>query len=106
MRTFIFILEAADTRKRIVYAREFVKEHPQETLFRTLVADGQCSRFLPNGATAADPRIIRIFSRLFVDSYIDYEPDDLSPGLHSDDIAFAHARGLLYMGEDLNGHFF
>ncbi|KAJ7476000.1 hypothetical protein FB451DRAFT_1397371 [Mycena latifolia] len=76
---------------------DFIRDYPQENLLQTLMANDQCRRLLPNEVIAADPRVIRVFSRLFVDGAIEYEPGDQLPGgLDLRDIDFAHEKGLLY----------
>lgn len=62
------------------------------------MANGQCNRFLPTPQLAADPRIIRVFSRLLVDEAIIYEENEELPGgLPRSDLDFAHEKSLLYI---------
>ncbi|KAJ7229160.1 hypothetical protein GGX14DRAFT_416907, partial [Mycena pura] len=77
---------------------DFTREYPPETLFSTLVANGQCGRFLPRPDVVADPRLIRVFSKLFVDKEIIYEENEQFPGgLLRSDLDFAHEKSLLYI---------
>ncbi|KAJ7159852.1 hypothetical protein C8R43DRAFT_347266 [Mycena crocata] len=78
--------------------REFIVDFPQETFFRILAANGACARFLPTEATASDPRIIRVFSYLFVHGHLLLQSGQRLPDeLELSDFDFAHERGLLYM---------
>ncbi|KAJ7109936.1 hypothetical protein C8R44DRAFT_800978 [Mycena epipterygia] len=82
---------------QIYTLHEFSKDYSQETFFGTVVADGQCRRFLATEAVAADPRVIRVFSRLLVDGIIEYEEGDQWPGgLDRGDLDFTLQRGLIY----------
>ncbi|KAJ7683035.1 hypothetical protein B0H17DRAFT_1075066, partial [Mycena rosella] len=90
----------AHIREQKNYSLEdFRKEwHPPEELFKTLAANGACLRFLPKGTIAEDPRVVRVFKRLFVDGPIEYEEGDEHPGgLDRDDLDFVHQKGLLYV---------
>ncbi|KAJ6559176.1 hypothetical protein DFH09DRAFT_1083777 [Mycena vulgaris] len=100
----VAIVKMMGTDKQKIRANEiytlsqFLEAYPQKTLFATLAANGQCRRFLPSYAVAADPRIIRVFSRLLVDGQIEYEVEDQSPGgLDREDLDFAHEKGLIYL---------
>ncbi|KAJ6560460.1 hypothetical protein B0H19DRAFT_117009 [Mycena capillaripes] len=83
---------------------EFTRAYPPETLFRVLVANEQCARFLPKPEIASDLRINSVFARLFLDGSIVYGPENPLPeGLGVEDINFAHRKGLLYIESTARG---
>ncbi|KAJ7749284.1 hypothetical protein DFH07DRAFT_961794 [Mycena maculata] len=86
-------------RSKDIYTLEaFIHDYPQETMLQALAANGQCRRFLPSDETAADPRVIRVFSRLLVDEEIHYKEGDENPGgLDRNDLDFVHEKGLIYI---------
>ncbi|KAJ7601276.1 hypothetical protein B0H17DRAFT_1123474 [Mycena rosella] len=88
-------IEALIRKQKSYSLEDFRKEwHPPEELFETLAANGPCLRFLPKGTIAEDPRVVRVFKRLFVDGPIEYrEGDEYPGGLDRDDLDFVHQKG-------------
>ncbi|KAJ7724952.1 hypothetical protein DFH07DRAFT_261958 [Mycena maculata] len=86
-------------RSRGVYTLEaFIRDYPQQTMLQALAENGPCRRFLPSDENAADPRVIRVFSRLLVDDEIRYTESDENPsGLDRSDLDFVHEKGLIYI---------
>ncbi|KAJ7694024.1 hypothetical protein B0H16DRAFT_38823 [Mycena metata] len=101
LRSLVSYIQAdkALARRSVQYTlTEFVQDRPPHRYLPFLQSDIQCKKFLPQQDLARDPRVNRVFTRLFLQGPFDYNEGDPTPGgLDRLDLNYAHNMGLIYV---------
>ncbi|KAJ7039092.1 hypothetical protein C8F04DRAFT_317250 [Mycena alexandri] len=101
VRCIIYYLQSKKdlVRRQATYGlAEFLQEHPPHKYLPFIQNNIQCRRFLPRESLTRDPRVNRVFSRLFLHGPFNYNEDDPAPGgLDRQDLDFVHGTGLIYI---------